>query len=197
MLFKILDRKDYKNFLSNLITNHTLVGPKKINEALHEFVPIKSVDEIDLNYRRTTLPPAKKILFPSTEDLINYKLENKIEIEPSIKSEKIILFGVNAWDINGMNFLDKIFTTDFIDDNYIAKRENLIVIGMDTEPAESNFSAAVGHDYAKEGFDLFMSDMGSKFFIRVATPAGIEILKKYARAKEAAESDINEYDRYL
>src|SRR4030066_2181373 len=117
MLYKVLSKKDFKSFLSSLVSNYALIGPKKINKVLHDFVPIKNADEIDLNYKRTTLPPAKKILFPASEELVSYKLEEKIEIKPSIKSEGKILFGINAWDLNGMNFLDKIFSTDYVDDN--------------------------------------------------------------------------------
>jgi sulfhydrogenase subunit beta (sulfur reductase) len=197
MLYKVLDKKDFKSFLTSLVSNYTLIGPKKINKAFHDFVPIKNAEEIDLNYKRTTLPPAKKILFPSSEELISYKLEDKIEISPSIKYEEKILFGVNAWDINGMNFLDRVFTTDYVDDNYMEKRKNLIVIGMDTEPSETNFSIKMGAEYAREGFDLYMSDIGNKYFIRVATPAGSEILVKYTKVNEASAADFNDYNIYL
>jgi len=197
MLYKVLDKQDFKNFLTNLISNYELIGPKIINKALDDFVPIKNIDQLDLNYKRTTLPPAKKILFPSSEELISYKLGDKIEVNPSIKSERKILFGVNAWDINGINFLDKIFTTDYIDDNYVSKRKNLIVIGYDTEPAETNFSIKMGAEYAKEGFDLYISDLGSKYFIRVSTPTGSEILEKFAKVKDASTLDFNDYDKFL
>lgn len=197
MLYKVLGKEDFKSFLSSLVLNYPLIGPKKINKAFHDFVPIKNAEEIDLNYKRTTLPPAKKILFPSSEELISYKLEDKIEVNSSIKSEKKILFGVNAWDINGINFLDKIFTNDYVDDNYMAKRKNLIVIGVDTEPSETNFSLKMGAEYAKEGFDLYMTDLGKRYFIRVATPAGSEILAKFAKVNEASADDFTAYNKYM
>jgi hypothetical protein len=68
-----------------------------------------------------------------------------------------------------MNFLDRLFTADFIDENYILKRGKLIVIGMDTEPAETNFALKMGAEYARTGFDLFMSELSDKYFIRVGT----------------------------
>jgi formate hydrogenlyase subunit 6/NADH:ubiquinone oxidoreductase subunit I len=165
----------------------------------HDFVTITSYDEIDVNYKRTTLPPAKKILFPSTEELVRYKLDKKIDITPVINTEEIILFGINAWDLNGMNFLDRLFTTDFADDNYIAKRQNLIVIGMDTEPAETNFALQMNAEYVKTGFDLFMTELSNKYFIRVATPKGAELLKKYAKINDDAVSgaDFAEYENVL
>jgi sulfhydrogenase subunit beta (sulfur reductase) len=195
MLYKVLDKNNYKDFLSGLIKNYNVTGPKKINKVLHDFVPVKSFEEIDLGYVKTTLPPAKKILFPSKEGLISYTANN-FTIVPLNESEEKILFGINAWDLNGMNFLDRIFTTDFIDDNYVSKREKLIVIGMDTTPSETNFAAEMGAEYAKSGFDLFMTDIGSKYFIRVATPKGMELLSKYAKVSEALTADFNAYDKF-
>ena len=98
-----------------------------------------------------------------------------------------------------MNFLDRLFTTDFADDNYIAKRQNLIVIGMDTEPAETNFALQMGAEYAKTGFDLFMTELSGKYFIRVATPKGAELLKKYAKINDDAvsEADFAEYENVM
>ncbi len=195
MLYKVLDKNNYKDFLSGLIKNYNVIGPKKINKVLHDFLPVKNFDEIDLGYVKTTLPPAKKILFPSEEGLISYTTNN-IKIEPLNESEEKILFGINAWDLNGMNFLDRIFTTDFIDDNYVEKREKLIVIGMDTTPSDTNFATEMGSEYANSGFDLFMTDIGSKYFIRVATPKGTELLSKFAKVKEAAAADFNAYDKF-
>jgi sulfhydrogenase subunit beta (sulfur reductase) len=199
MLYKVLDKKDYKDFVSGLITGYKVIGPKKRNGMVHDFVTVKSFDEIDINYKRTTLPPAKKILFPSTEELVKYRLDKKIDITPVINTEEIILFGINAWDLNGMNFLDRLFTTDFTDDNYIAKRQNLIVIGMDTEPAETNFALQMNAEYAKTGFDLFMTELSDKYFIRVATPKGAELLKKYAKINDDAVSDADfaEYENVM
>jgi sulfhydrogenase subunit beta (sulfur reductase) len=197
MLYNVLDKKNYKAFLTGLINDHELIGPKKINKAVHDFVPIKNFEEIDTDYKKTTLSPAKKILFPASESLISYKFGEKIEIEPINACNPKILFGINAWDLNGMNFLDRIFTIDFIDENYVEKRENLIVIGMDTDPNETNFALKMGAEYANEGFDLFFSDLGDRYFVRVATEKGIALLKKYGQVKEATKDDFKDYNRFM
>src|SRR5665647_3573439 len=118
MLYKVLGKKDYSVFLSHLVSEYDLIGPKKIKNDIYDFVPIKDLNEIDISYKKTTLPPAKKLLFPSTEELLSYKFGKKINLTPVNKNSEKILFGINAWDLNGVNFLDRIFTTDFIDENY-------------------------------------------------------------------------------
>ncbi|MHB1275727.1 MAG: hypothetical protein ACYC0D_07545, partial [Candidatus Humimicrobiaceae bacterium] len=193
MLYKILGKKDYSVFLSRLILEHDLFGPKKIKDQIYDFVPIKDLNEIDISYKKTTLPPAKKLLFPSTEELLSYKFEEKINLTPVNKSSEKILFAINAWDLNGVNFLDRIFTTDFIDENYMEKRNKLTIIGMDTEPDENNFACQMGSESVKSGFDLFLSDLGDRYFVRVATSKGNGLLAENATATEAKEKDFADY----
>jgi sulfhydrogenase subunit beta (sulfur reductase) len=197
MLYKVLEKKDYSAFLTFLVSGYDLIGPKKIKDGIYDFVTIKDLSEIDLNYKKTTLPPAKKILFPSTEELLSYKFGEKIILNQINKNTEKILLGINAWDLNGVNFLDRIFTTDFIDENYIEKRNKLIIIGMDTEPDENNFAVQMGSEYVKSGFDLFLSDLGDRYFIRVATSKGNELLTRYATVTEASEKDFNDYNKFM
>jgi sulfhydrogenase subunit beta (sulfur reductase) len=197
MLYKIMGRGLFNDFVKSLISEYEFIGPKKKDKAVHDFVPIKDISELDTNYKRTTIPPAKKILFPPDEKLISYEINEEIKARPVIESSEKVLFGINAWDINGMNFLDRFFVTDFIDENYVERRKKLIVIGMDSEPAETNFSPSMGSDYAREGFDLYLTELEDRYFIRVATARGDEILNKYAETENALIQDFKDYNNYL
>lgn len=197
MLYKILKKSDYVELVKKLIENFEFIGPKKKDKAVHEFTQIKDISQLDTDYKRTTIPPAKKILFPSTEELVEYKVGDQIEVKPVVEGSEKILFGVNAWDINGMNFLDRFFTTDYVDENYMAKRRNLIVIGMDTEPTEDNFALSMGAEYAKSGFDLYLTELKDRYFVRVATARGNELLEKYTDVEDANSEDFKEFDKYM
>lgn len=197
MLYKVLEKSVYDDFIKALISEYEFIGPKKKDRSVHDFVTIKNISELDTNYMRTTIPPAKKLLFPPNEELVTYEIGKKIEVRPVVESSEKILFGVNAWDINGMNFLDRVFTTDFIDENYISKRKKLIVIGMDIEPTETNFSMSMGAEYAKDGFDIYLTELKDKYFIRVATARGNEIVEKYAKIRDASAEDFKKYTKYM
>jgi len=197
MLYKVMSRDVYNDFVKSLISDYELIGPKKKDKAVYDFVPIKDISELDTNYTKTTIPPAKKILFPPAEKLITYEINKTINIKSVIEGSQKVLFGINAWDIYGMNFLDKFFTTDFVDENYVHRRKNLIVIGMDSEPTETNFSLSMGCEYAKDGFDLYLTELKDKYFIRVATAKGDEILNKYAETSNAKAEDFKEYNKYM
>jgi len=197
MLYKVLDKGVYRDFVKALISEYEFIGPKKKDRSVHDFVPIKDISELDTNYIRITIPAAKKILFPPNERLVTYEIGKKIEVKPVVESSEKILFGINAWDINGMNFLDEFFTTDFIDENYVAKRKNLIVIGMDSQPTETNFSPSIGAEYAKDGFDIYLTKLKNRYFIRIATPKGNEIVEIYAKTRDASADDFKEYNKYM
>ena len=197
MLYKTLEKEGYKDFVRNLISDFEFVGPKKKDRAVHDFVTIKSIEELDTDYKRTTIPPAKKILFPPTEELVKYEIRDGIKIKSVVESSEKVLFGINAWDLNAMNFLDKVFSVDFVDENYFAKRKKLIVIGKDCEPTETNFSLSMGAEYVKEGFDLYITELKNKYFVRVGTAKGNDILEKYAEAKDAGQEDFKGYDTYM
>jgi sulfhydrogenase subunit beta (sulfur reductase) len=51
-------------------------------------------------------------------------------------------------------------------------------------------------DYVTEGFDLYMTELKDKYFVRVETAKGDELLIKYTDAVEATAEDFSEYDRY-
>lgn len=197
MLYKVLEKDKLSELLAGMLSRYDLIGPRKINNAVHDFVSIKDLSEVDLSYKRTTIPPAKKLLFPSYETLVNYKIGEKIDVIPVIESKQKVLFGVNAWDLNGLNFLDRIFSTDYVDSNYLAKRKKLIVIGYDSEPSDANFAPSMGADYVSKGFDLYFSDLGAKYFIRVATATGNSILNNFTDAADAESRDFSQYNKFL
>ncbi len=197
MQYKILKKNKYQDFVKGLIEDYNFIGPTKKDKSVHDFVPLNSIEELDTNYLKTTIPPAKKILFPPNEKLIEYEIGDEIKVKPVIESSETVLFGINAWDINGMNFLDKFFSKDFVDENYWDKRDKLTVIGMDTEPTENNFALSMDTEYATDGFDLYLHDLGDRYFVRVNTPKGNELVEKYVDFDDASENDFKDFDKYM
>jgi len=198
MLYKVLKKDDYEKFVKSLINDFEFIGPVKKDSITHDFMKINSFDQLDTNYKKTTIAPAKKVLYPSKETLIKYELgqEIKINAEKLDENEKI-LFGIDACDVNGLNFLDKFFSTDLVDDYYFERRKKLIVIGLDRMPSETNFSLSMGKEFAKDGFDLFLTDLKDRFFVRVGSLRGHQLLQKYANFSDATSKDFKDYNKYM
>lgn len=197
MLYKILDKKDYESFVKKLIENYEFYGPVKKDAAVHDFQKITDFRKLDTDFKRTTIAPAKKLLYPSVETILSYDLSDDIKLNSKIESGEKVLFGIDACDVNGLLFLDRFFSDEFVDDFYFEKRNKLIVIGMDRMPTETNFSLSLGKEYAKEGFDIFLTDLGDRYFVRIATEKGNNIIKKFANVVEASEKDFADYDKYM
>jgi sulfhydrogenase subunit beta (sulfur reductase) len=197
MLYRILDKKDYEDFLASLIKNYDFFGPVRKDKAVHDFQKITDIKKIDTNIKRTTIAPAKKLIYPSVETILTYDVNNDIEIDSPVKAEEKILFGIDACDVNGLAFLDKFFSDDLVDDFYFEKRKKLIVIGLDRMPSETNFSLSLGKEYAREGFDIFLTDLQDRFFVRVGTEKGNNLINKYAKVSNATAKDFSDYDKYM
>jgi len=197
MLYKIFNKKDYEDFLANLIENYDFFGPVRKDKAVHDFQKITDIKKIDTNIKRTTIAPAKKLIYPSVETILTYDVNNDIKVDSPVKAEEKILFGIDACDVNGLAFLDKFFSDDFVDDFYFEKRKRLIIIGLDRMPSETNFSLSLGKEYARKGFDIFLTDLQDRFFVRVGTEKGNNLLNKYAKVSNATAKDFSDYDKYM
>jgi sulfhydrogenase subunit beta (sulfur reductase) len=200
MLYKILKKDDYTEFVKKLISDYEFIGPVKKDNAVHDFMPIKDIKKLDVNFKRTTVAPAKKVLFSSMEALAQYEVGEEIKVKSVVEGEnqdERTLFGIDACDINGMNFLDRFFSTDFIDENYFSKRRKLIIIGLDRMPSDTCFSLSMGKEYATEGFDIFLTELKDRFFVRIATEKGNELIEKYAKVQDANDNDFKDYNKYM
>lgn len=197
MLYKILKKSSYDLLLPKLISDFEFIGPVKKDSATHEFTKINDIKKLDVNYKRTTIAPAKKILFPPTEALFGYEMNEEIKMNADYKAKDKILFGIDACDVNGINFFDRFFSDEFIDELYFSKRRKLMIIGLDRMPTETNFSLSLGKEYAKDGFDLFLTDLNDRFFIRVGSEKGKEILIRYTDASDADENDFKDYNKFM
>ncbi len=50
---------------------------------------------------------------------------------------------------------------------YISRRKNTFVIGIDHDPCEGGFCRSLGTDVVTHGFDLFLTDLGDKYFVEI------------------------------
>lgn len=197
MLYKVLEKKDYNDFLKKLVENYDLYGPVRKDAAVHDFQKITDVSKIDTNFKRTTIAPAKKMIYPPSETILSYDISDDIKLNSEVLAEEKILFGVDACDVNGLVFLDRFFSDEPADDFYFEKRNKLIVIGLDRMPSETNFSLSLGKEYAREGFDIFLTDLKDRYFVRIGTKKGNNIINSYAKTRDAVEKDFSDYDKYM
>jgi sulfhydrogenase subunit beta (sulfur reductase) len=132
--------------------------------------------EVQTKYTRTILPP-KKFLLPPRERTLVFDPNEGYQDLLAEASKPIVLFGVHAYDIYGLNILDRVFAqSKYPDPYYVARRKATTIIGVDFEPDDKHLASSMNADFVDSGFDLFLSDIGDDYLILVGTSRGDDIV---------------------
>jgi len=154
---------------------------------------ISKAEDIYWSYLPTILP-WKKFLFPQDETLLEYTADGE-KIVPIVESFPQIFFGMHPCDIHGMKILDEAFADSQGDPNYMSRREQTIVIGLDCEKVcdKDSFCYKVKAHNATTGFDwmLYIQDENN-FLLEVATDKGHKLLDQYFQGTNSAEEQALE-----
>ncbi len=185
MIFKTIVKEDLKKLFNVHLKDVECVGPKQVatsndGKAVYQFLPFESFDEINLNHEKTEYS-AKTYFLPFRETLSTFNFKNgDWDQEIKYRKQQRVLVGLHPCDINALVKLDKVFAKDlFPSPYYRSRRENTFVIGIDCDkPCTDGFCASVGADVVTHGFDLFLRDIGDKYFVKVGSDRGLNVLNK-------------------
>jgi len=198
MLFKILGKENFRSLVEIILECNEIIAPKKIGvnaagQPIHQFLPIASFGEMDLDYR-TTEYSAKTYFLPYRETLCTFRFtDNDWEQEISYRIQPRAIIGLRAHDINALVKLDMVFTRSrFPSPYYISRRKNTFIVGLDHIPLEDEFSQSVGADIVTHGFDLFLTDLGDRYFVAIASDRGFNLLNR-VEVREVEDQDTHDY----
>jgi sulfhydrogenase subunit beta (sulfur reductase) len=198
MLFRIIAKNDFRTLVETILESNEVIGPTRVatgsdRRPLHQYLPVTSFDEIDLAYETTGFP-AKTYFLPYRENLSTWKFSNDDwSQEISYRIQPRALVGLHACDINALLKLDKVMTKEFFPSPYyISRRRNTFIIGIDHEPCEGGFCRSLGTDTVNRGFDLFLTDLGDRYFVAIDSDRGFSVLGKVS-VREVTEQDTNDY----
>ncbi len=198
MLFKILDKGPFRSLVEIILESNEIIAPKKIGtkatgEPIHQFLPINSFEEMDLDYR-TTEYSAKTYFLPYRENLCTFDFDAEDwEQEISYRIQPRAIVGLRAHDINALVKLDKVLTRDrFPSPYYISRRKNTFVVGFEHIPLEDEFSQSMATDIVTHGFDLFLTDLGDRYFVAVDSDRAFNLLNR-VEVREVTDDDTNDY----
>jgi sulfhydrogenase subunit beta (sulfur reductase) len=173
-----------------------LHAPVERNGAF-AFAPLARWSEARLDAVRTLLPP-KKYFLPPRETMFRFASGRGFVPCSEELDRKIVLLGVHACDVNGLNVLDEVFAgrSRYPDPYYRTRRQNVAVIGIDCTPDERCFCRSLRTDTAEGGFDLFLHDLGDRYLVRVGTARGDDMVTAAASLfRPVAAGDVAEYKR--
>lgn len=200
MLFRVMGKQRLRELVELLLEANEVVGPRVVAERpdgqkVHQYLPVSSFDELDLGYMKTEYS-AKTYFLPYQENLSRFRFDDgDWEQEIRYRIQPRALIGLHACDINALLKLDKVFLKGaFPSPYYLARRENTFVVGLDHEPGEDCFCASVGADVVTHGFDLYLTDLGGRYFVAVGSDEGYRVLTHVETWEPTAE-DRRDYRR--
>lgn len=163
---------------------------KKQSQRLYDY--INASDEIVFGCQPTVLSP-KKFFFPQNETLLEFTGEGKFT--PKIESFPQVLFGIHPCDLNGIKILDEAFADGHGDPNYLSKRENTLIIGLDCNQLcdDHAFCFKTNSHEAKGGYDVMLHHGGSRFIAEIATEKGKTFIQKYFEYQPADASALDAF----
>lgn len=159
------------------------------------FRPLARWSDARLDATRTILPP-KKYFLPPRETMFHFRRGEGFVPASEDLDKKIVLFGVHACDIYGLNILDEVFAGAYPDPYYQTRRKNIAVLGIDCIPDEHCFCRSMRADFVDHGFDLFFHDVGDHYLTLVGTALGDDmVLASDSLFEPVTAADVEEYKR--
>jgi len=178
-----------KSMVESLAREMEVVGVKS-RHGKYVYDKIASFEELRLDYDVTAMPLTKYLL-PAKETLLKFKVGDEPKVEPVIEAIPKAIIGIHPYDIKAIELLDDVFMTTNPDPNYIARRQNTIIIGVDClNPSPKSFAPSMGTHLTETGFDLLLTNIGADYMVSVGSEKGADLLAKHAQVREPTGDEI-------
>ncbi|UCF09314.1 MAG: 4Fe-4S dicluster domain-containing protein [Candidatus Bipolaricaulota bacterium] len=159
-------------------------------EGKYSYQAVADFAELSLDFDTTLLPPTR-FLFPPRETLLDLRLGASPAAEPVVSEEASVLFGVHPYDLRAIELLDEVFMGQQPDPNYIARRRNTILIGIEClRPSATAFAPSMDADVVESGFDLMLAPVNGDFAVIVGTERGSKILQGRDGIRAPTDAEI-------
>ena len=187
-----ITKKDLMLAIDNVLKDYNVAAlTEKNGKTLFDF--IKSSNEILQTYKPTVLSP-KKFFFPQEEVILEYTTDGKVAAK--IDAAPMVLFGIRPCDINGNKIMDEAFADSHGDANYMSKRENSVIIGIDCFQLceEDSFCYRVNSQNVTTGCDILLYEMEDKYILEYKSEKGRRFTGKYLSVED---STLDEYEEFV
>lgn len=194
MFFRVMGKDRLPELVVGLAADHEVIGPVAKGDT-YVFAPIARAADLRLDYDTTILPP-KKYFVPQHEELMRFRTADGHVMSDHARAHKRVLFGLHPCDINALMLMDNVFLGEFEDPYYKSRRESTLLVGVSCSPQESCFCDAWGTDEVHWGFDIFLTDLGDRYFVSVRSVEGAELLDHCVETRPTTDTDIADFQRH-
>lgn len=191
-MMKIMPKEKFPAFVNALIEDESLhvEGVKaKAQGGKFAFGPLESADELRLDYDVTILPP-KKYFLPIQEPLMVFDLSKPFSVSKPENEAKKVIIGVHPYDIVAINQMDTYYQDTHVDDAYVQRRRNTLIIGLNVvNVSEKAFFGDMETGTVDSGYDLMLTVLDDSIAIAIGTDAGKTLLDTHAPSVRDATPD--------
>jgi ferredoxin len=192
----IIIKDDLSKLLKKFQEDYIVYGPIKPGFD-STFDEIRTIKQLHLDYQSTVLPP-KKYFLPPQQKIFSFKENKKTEIYQEKNNQQILLFGVHPCDVHAILKLDSFFSNEFKDTPYLENRKNSVLVALNcVEPSETSFCIYTKTGpFLKEGFDLLITDIGTKYLVEIGSQTGKNLIEEL-NLQKATDIDFKEKNNRL
>ncbi|MFA5072334.1 MAG: 4Fe-4S dicluster domain-containing protein [Nitrospirota bacterium] len=192
MQYGVIEKNNLNQWFDSLQHKGMVYAPQK-RGYLFVFDRADSFDDVSLHHTPTILSP-KKFYLPQKELLFEFSREPFGVTKKRPEPGKYILFGVQTCDIAGIQCLDVVFGEEPVDSYYQEMKEAITIIGMECMDYCDRFAscAAVGTHVYQSGYDLLLTDMGSRYALHIRSEKGEDLITGHDYIREMNASDRDE-----
>ncbi len=174
-------------FVEGLKAFGTVIAPQE-RDGRVAFHRLDDISQLSLNYNSTVLP-LKYFFLPSSLPGVDAFPASLLLDDIELGAEHKVFFGVHPHDMQAILRLDYLLGKEGSNPHYLERRKNALFIGIDDSPDEYSFARGIGAYKRQSGFDLFFTDIGEKYFVKVGSPRGEKLLHNFDKLSEPAHKD--------
>jgi formate hydrogenlyase subunit 6/NADH:ubiquinone oxidoreductase subunit I len=192
---KLIKESALTSFVDALIKEQprTVVGVKS-KKGKFVYEALDSAKELRLDFDVTVASP-KNYFLPSAETLLNYSLADK-KVQAVNEVQPVIVIGVHPYDLIALEQMDVVFKDTNQDANYLQKRQESVVIGVNIQKVSPYaFAGSMGTSTTGRGFDLMLTKVNGEYVVEEGSGKGSDLLKKYAKTSDAAADAVKEAEK--
>ncbi|MBU1913560.1 MAG: 4Fe-4S dicluster domain-containing protein [Candidatus Omnitrophica bacterium] len=183
----LINKSDIRLLLKEASREWNIYAPLEVQGGDVNFccLPKENIKEalnrVTLDDKWIPVPP-KDLFFPQLESLFEIK---KNKIEETVEYSKKLLFGIKAYDYQGILFSDEFFKRTFQDNYYLSRtKDRLVIIKSCLTPPRQNAcfctSAKTG-PFLDKDFDIQLVDIGEAYLVEIGSKRGEDFILKYKR----------------
>lgn len=196
MSFKLMPKAKFPQWVEKLRKTHRVVGPHK-KHGQFVFDEIANVDDLEMDYPTTVLPP-KKYLLPPQEKLFDFT-DGGAQITPNLETTPTVIMGLHTCDLHSIKLLDRVHENGYSDQHYMLRRNNTVLVSIDClKPCmEESFCKSMGTLNLPEEFDIHLTDLGDDYAVDIGSEKGEALLKSMRSLRTPKEADYDRINRVM